>query len=233
MAATTEWGSFSAPTIDDEGTITVADGETLSITGALSGGGSIEVRPDATLALNGELSLAGTIKLDAGATLTVDSASPALSQTNIVYASPGGILEVDRSDFDSSGAFAAQVSGFNASDILDYDHGQVSSVTFNAGTHVLQLATDSGTVDLTNFTLSPGLTDPTFSAVYIPGADKTQIDYLGGSPQTPAPAGTQDGEAFLWKGPYAGQWDDAANWDTIVEGQTSTATVAPGWPRTT
>ena len=87
-ASVTEWGSFSAPTIDDEGTITVADGETLSITGALSGGGSIEVRPDATLALNGELSLAGTIKLDAGATLTVDSASPA-SATTIAFTQDG------------------------------------------------------------------------------------------------------------------------------------------------
>ena len=154
------------------GRSTVADGETLSIAGALSGGGSIEVRPDATLALNGELSLAGTIKLDAGATLTVDSASPA-SATTIAFTQDGwtstsGAERVSllSGDFDLSGDFAPLITGVEPTNVIDSRVSVLTKATSDSG--VLTITHSDDRVETLHVALAQGYVDSTFAALLHP-----------------------------------------------------------------
>ena len=72
-SSVTESGTFYAPTIVDNGALTVAAGETLYMEGALGGSGSVTI--------------------DAGSTLTVYGASASGTDT-IAFAGAGGTLEL-------------------------------------------------------------------------------------------------------------------------------------------
>ena len=201
----TESGTFSAPVIADNGTITVAPNTSLTIYGNSSSRG---------------LTGTGTMNIDKGSSLTLNGVDPGTSDTvTIDFAQTGGQLWLASDDFDALGNFKPAITGFGATDVIEYQ-GTATSATYASG----YLSLYNGANLVAKFNIGSGYAGDTFSTVAISGG-YTQVD-LAGTPNA-APAGTASADSYQWVGPVAGFWNAKANWDDVTAGQ-DPATAAPG-----
>ena len=201
----TESGTFSAPVIADNGTITVAPNTSLTLYGNASSRG---------------LTGTGTIDIDKGSSLTLNDVDPGTSDTvTIDFAQTGGQLWLASDDFDALGNFKPAITGFGATDVIEYQ-GTATSATYASG----YLSLYNGANLVAKFNIGSGYAGDTFSTVAISGG-YTQVD-LAGTPNA-APAGTASADVYQWVGPVAGFWNAKANWDDVTAGQ-DPATAAPG-----
>ena len=201
----TESGTFSAPVIADNGTITVAPSTSLKLYGNSSSRG---------------LTGTGTINIDKGSSLTLNGVDPGTSDTvTIDFAQTGGQLWLASDDFDALGNFKPAITGFGATDVIEYQ-GTATSATYASG----YLSLYNGANLVAKFNIGSGYAGDTFSTVAISGG-YTQVD-LAGTPNA-APAGTASADTYQWVGPVAGFWNAKANWDDVTAGQ-DPATAAPG-----
>ena len=201
----TKSGYFSAPVIADNGTITVAPSTSLTIYGNGSSRG---------------LTGSGTVDIDKGSSLTLNGVDPGTSDTvTINFAQTGGQLWLASDDFDALGNFKPAITGFGATDVIEYQ-GTATSATYASN----YLSLYNGANLVAKFNIGAGYTGDTFSTVAISGG-YTQVD-LAGTPNA-APAGTTSSDTYEWVGPVAGFWNAKANWDDVTAGK-NPATAAPG-----
>ena len=201
----TESGTFSAPVIADNGTITVAPSTSLTLDGNASSRG---------------LTGSGTVNIDKGSSLTLNGVDPGTSDAvTIDFAQTGGQLWLESDDFDALGNVKPAITGFGATDVIEYQ-GTATSATYASG----YLSLYNGANLVAKFNIGSGYTGHTFSTVAISGG-YTQVD-LAGTPNA-APAGTASANSYQWVGPVAGFWNAKANWDDVTAVQ-DPATAAPG-----
>jgi len=197
---TTDDGSFSAPSIVDEGTIAVVASQSLSLQGALSGGGQV--------------------RIGAGSSLQVTDAA-ASSATNTIDFTGAGTLTLDPTDLNATGAFAPVISGFNSDGVIDYQ-GTVTTAVYSNG--VLTLL--NGAVAVAKLSLTGNFNGESFVAIPV-AYGATQISVRSGGDTGSPPAGTATANSYLWGGLIAGSWDLASNWDDTTANQ-NPAALAPG-----
>ncbi|MGD0864719.1 MAG: hypothetical protein ABSA49_04085 [Rhizomicrobium sp.] len=199
----TAWGSFSAPAIVVNGTLDVANGEELSLSGSgrgLTGSGSVQIGSGSSLYLSG---------VDPGSSDTVQ----------IDFAGSGGDLSITSGDLTALGAFVPTINGFSSTNVIDFTGSAITSATYASG--ILSLyagATLAAALDI-----GTGYNNE-FSVLSTNSG--YQIDYLGGGTNA-APAGTTTADSYQWIGPVAGDWNNTANWADTTAAQ-SPASVAPG-----
>ena len=209
----TESGTFTAPIIADNGSITVAPDTSLSLSSSgsrgLTGTGSINIEGGSSLTLNG---------VDTGASDSV----------KISFDKPGGQLWLTSNDFDALGNFVPEITGFGPTDAIEYG-GVVTSASYSG--NYLSLYNGASLVAQLNIGHGPGSGYSTaagaFSVVPVQGGYSTQIDYVGGG-TNPAPGGTTTGpgHSFVWTGAVAGNWNDIGSWSDTTSGLA--ASYAPG-----
>jgi fibronectin-binding autotransporter adhesin len=195
----TESGSFTAPTIVDNGTLTAASNESLTLTGAITG--------------------SGTLSIAAGAILNIDQDTNG-SAVKIAFSGAGGLLALNANDLNASNEFVPTIGGFGATDVIDFSGATITSAQYASG--VLSLY--DGTTLTASLDIGAGFKNQ-FSVLSLNNGP-FQIDYLGGGTNT-APAGTTTADSYQWIGPVAGDWNNTANWADTTAAQ-SPASVAPG-----
>ncbi len=217
------------------GSVTVDAGVTVSETGFISGvtivnNGTMVVQSGTSSAYNmlwiggnsnvaNTLSGSGAFQIGSYAELVINAVS-ATSANTIAFIGTGGLLDINSTSI-NSGVFRPVISGFNASDAIDYE-GAVTSASYSGGTLTLK----NGTATVATLTLSGIAAGSSFIASPILGG-KTQINLLGTGDTATAPAGTSAADQYTWNGPIAGSWDVASNWkDTTTNA--NPATLAPG-----
>ena len=135
----TEAGSFEAADIVDNGILVAAAGGSLTLDGSLGGSGQIEI--------------------GSGANLTVEGGAGAIGSTAaIAFDGSGGTLTIAGSALDGSLNFVPTISGFDASDSINFQ-GTITNAIYNNG--VLTLF-DNGNV-VANLNLSGNYTGDTFN----------------------------------------------------------------------
>ena len=113
----TESGYFQAPVIVDNGTMTVAPNTKLTLYGTSNRG----------------LTGTGTLNIDQGSSLTLYNVDPGTSdQVTINFAQPGGQLWLPSGDFDALGNFKPAITGFGATDVIEY-YGTATSASYASG----------------------------------------------------------------------------------------------------
>ena len=218
----TEAGSLEAPLIVDKGTLAAGAGQFLVISGKLELDGTLSVGAGGLLDQFGPVTGGGKATIGAGASLGLigDDTGSAIG---IAFTGPGGQLALDTSDIGTSGQFAPAISGFDASDSITFtDYGATVTAAHYAG-GVLRLY--AGHTVVAALKIGTGYTDA-FSVVLTGDRVTVQVNYLGSGAHQ-APPGTTAADTFLWTGPAAGYWDNAANWSDISAGQ-DPASVPPG-----
>ncbi len=139
----TEYGYFSAPRIVDNGILTVVDNAGLTLSGALKG--------------------SGQVRIGAGSTLNVYNIDPTSANT-IAFTGSGGVLKIAASALDASKTFLPTITGFNASDAIDFS-GTVTSTSYSAG--VLTLF--NGATAVARLNLAGDYTGQSFAANMVGG----------------------------------------------------------------
>ena len=135
---TTLSGEFTAPSIVDNGAIVVAAGASL----VLDGGVFTTSYPGGVYTLtyaSGGLTGTGQVDIGAGSNLTVEGVNPASTNT-IDFTGAGGVLTIPGSALNGSKTFVPTISGFNASDAIDFD-GTVTSASYASGVLTLMNGT--------------------------------------------------------------------------------------------
>ena len=124
----------------------------------------------ASLTLNGSLSGGGQVNIGSGSDLTVEGAA-ATSTGPITFQGTGDVLTLYSSALNGSDVFTPTLSGFNASDAIDF-HGTVTSTSYDSGDGVLTLF--DGATAVAFLTLSGDYSGDSFSVAAI-GGGVTQI----------------------------------------------------------
>ncbi len=145
----TESGTFQAPVIVVNGTITVAANAKLELYGTSSRG----------------LTGSGKININSGSNLTVYDVDPGTSDTvTINFAQNGGQLWLPSGDFDALGNFKPAITNYGATDVIEY-YGTATSASYSGGFLTLY----NGANLVANFNIGSGYTGDTFSLVAICG----------------------------------------------------------------
>ena len=237
-----ERGTLDAPTIDVKGTLNVGAAQTMNVDGVLEDQGAVTVGAGGALTVSGALQLsanvtiyggglltqngaitgAGTVTIDAAAKLSVNANAPSASTVKVAFNGAGAVLALNTSDLDSAKAFDPGITGFNATDVIDFTDYSATITAAHYAAGALNLYSGSTIVATLNLT---GTYTDTFSVLPVSGGTY-QVDYLGGGTGA-APAGTTTADSYTWIGPVAGDWKTTGDWDDVTAGQ-NPATLAPG-----
>ncbi|HEY1710695.1 MAG TPA: hypothetical protein VGG10_20680 [Rhizomicrobium sp.] len=193
-----ESGSFSAPIIRENGSLSVVAHEKLTLNGAVEG--------------------TGTVTIGAGSTLTMTADKVNATAAPIMFSGQDGILALDTSDINASQQFASPIHGFGEATAIDFSGATITSAQYANG--VLDLY--DGTAVEAVLNIGQGYTND-FSVLPVSGG--YQIDYLEAG--STASAGTPSAASYQWIAGFAGGWNDTADWANTTAGQ-SPAAVAPG-----
>jgi hypothetical protein len=129
---------LTAPSIVDDGAVSVTAGESLNLDGDLTGSGQVDIGAGADLSVEG-----------------VDAAS----QNTIDFTAAGGILTILGSALSASEAFLPAICGLNASDAIDFA-GTATSASYADGALTLY----DGTAAVATFELCGDYAGESFNA---------------------------------------------------------------------
>ena len=206
-----------ALTIDSGITVTASNGAYFEASSIVDNG-VIDVT-SGSFALDGNLTGSGAVDIGSGASVTLTGVNAASANT-VAFTGTNGILTLNYGALNAPTAFT--VSGFNPSDVIEVQ-GTVTGASYNNG--VLTLT--DGTTAVNQLTLAGNYTGDAFAATPLNNG-YTQISVSSGGNTATAPAGTGQGDSFVWGSNIAGSWDNAANWNDTSGGGQSPASVAPG-----
>ena len=162
----------------------------------------------------------GQLQIAAGGDLTTGTVGAGIT---VAFTGSGASLDISSTSLDSAKTYDAQITGFQAGDVIDY-FGKVTKATYNASNGVLSLA--NGSTVVAKLHLVGDYSGDTFSATALTSG-ATLISVGGGGDTSTPPAGTTTADQYVWSGPTPGSWDSAANW-TDTTTSSNPAAVAPG-----
>ena len=185
----------SGQSFDNEGTISAANGETLSLeyfANINNNNGIISVGSGSHLYLQGSGSLGGTgsFVINGGGTLGVTS-----TLSNTVNFAGVGTLQLDGPNL-----FTGSISGLTTGDVIDFPHVTVTNAVVN--NNVLTVTFVGGATE--NLTL----------AAPLPAGDflQTAFDGAGGTKVVVADVTISPPPTYRWLDGTTGDWGTASNW---------------------
>ena len=183
--STTGSGSLTAPSIVNNGTITVTDGQSLSLNGVYAG--EIYQNGQWLETYTGGLTGSGLVEIGNGSTLSLNGLASSTSTNEIEFAATGGVLSLGASDL-NAGVLAPAIAGFNASDAIDWQGTVTSAVYAND-----QLTLLDGTAIVGVVNLAGGFAPDAFAATEL-SSSTTQINLKNAA--SPAPDVSFSGISF-------------------------------------
>ena len=187
--STTGSGSLTAPSIVNNGTITVTDGQSLSLNGVYAG--EIYQNGQWLETYTGGLTGSGLVEIGNGSTLSLNGLASSTSTNEIEFAATGGVLSLGASDL-NAGVLAPAIAGFNASDAIDWQGTVTSAVYAND-----QLTLLDGTAIVGVVNLAGGFAPDAFAATEL-SSSTTQINLKNAA--SPAPDVSFSGISFTGSG---------------------------------
>ena len=228
ITADTRGGSGNVNTwaFDNEGTIAVSNGDTLTLTAqgttfnSITGpsisplsvnNGTISVGSDGHLTFSGYMGGSGSFVINDGGTLELSFGT--LLNTVAFAAGAVGTLQLDVAN--GSNQFAGTLFGLSTGDVIDFANATVTQAIINGNTLTA--------------TLANGQTTNVSVAGSLPLGDSLQLklDGKGGTDVVVADGPLPPTPTYTWNDGTSGDWSTASDWSAgVVPDGTSNATIA-------